>query len=203
MRFLSEVSAETSLIELFDRSSVSSVLSVDSGEIVTNFYKFSLKSSEDWEWKYSFRGNSLPCGLYADSDKVISVCDNRVLALNASDGGFIGEYLYNGTLRDFTISENYTAIYYNDMSSNRNMLVSLDGAAQSVSAVQLSSNAQQLLLDGDTLYVLDGTSMKLFDIQTLGISDTVQMKSDYSSFVKIDSELFLLGYDVVDCERIN
>lgn len=184
-------------------SVIVATISVDSGEIVTNFYKFSLKSSEDWEWKYSFRGNSLPCGLYADSDKVIAVCDNRVLALNASDGGFIGEYLYNGTLRDFMISENYTAIYYNDMSSNRNMLVSLDGAAQSISAVQLSSNAQQLLLDGDTLYVLDGTSMKLFDIQTLGISDTVQMKSDYSSFVKIDSELFLLGYDVVDCERIN
>ena len=67
----------------------------------------------------------------------------------------------------------------------------------------LAQRAQQLLLDDDTLYVLDGTSMKLFDIQTLGISDTVQMKSDYSSFVKIDSELFLLGYDVVDCERIN
>ncbi len=177
-------------------------IGVDSGEIVTNIYKFSLKNTDGYEWKYSFRTNSLPLGMHADSNTVTTVCDNRVISLKTSDGGVIGEYAYNGTLRDFVISGKSTAIYYNDMSSNKNMLVSLDGNMQASATVQLSSNAQQLLLDED-LYVLDGTSINRFNPQTLEISQTIPTGSDYSSFVKIDNELFLLGYDVVDYERIN
>lgn len=82
------------------------------------------------------------------------------------------------------------------------MLVSLNEKMEALASIQLTSNAQQLLLDRD-IYVLDGTSVKRFDAQTLEITQTVQMSSDYSAFVKIDNELFLLGYDVVDCERIN
>ncbi len=179
-----------------------STVGVDSGEIVTCFYKLSLKSEDGYEWKYSVRSNSLPCGMFADSGRVVAVCDNLVVTLNASDGSLIGDFSYNGTLRDFVISGANTAIYYNDVSSNRNMLVSLNEKNEALAAIQLSSNAQQLLLDGG-LYVLDGASVKHFDIQTLEVLQTVQMESDYSAFVKIDGELFLLGYDVVDCERIN
>lgn len=176
-------------------------LGVDSGEIVTTFYKLSLKSEDGYEWKYSIKTNSLPCGMYADSSKIIIVCDNILLTLNSSDGTLIGEFSYNGTLRDFVISGTNTAIYYNDVSSNRNMLVSLNEKMEAVASIQLTSNAQQLLLDGD-IYVLDGTSVKRFDPQTLEITQTLQMSSDYSAFVKINNELFLLGYDVVDNERI-
>lgn len=177
-------------------------LGVDSGEIVTTFYKLSLKSEDGYEWKYSVKTNSLPCGMYAGSNELITVCDNRVIALDSSDGSLIGEFSYNGTLRDFVISGTNTAIYYNDVSTNKNMLVSLNEKMEALASIQLTSNAQQLLLDRD-IYVLDGTSVKRFDAQTLEITQTVQMSSDYSAFVKIDNELFLLGYDVVDCERIN
>lgn len=177
-------------------------LGVDSGEIVTTFYKLSLKSEDGYEWKYSVKTNSLPCGMYAGSNELITVCDNRVIALNSSDGSLIDEFSYNGTLRDFVISGTNTAIYYNDVSSNKNILVSLNEKMEALASIQLTSNAQQLLLDRD-IYVLDGTSVKRFDAQTLEITQTVQMSSDYSAFVKIDNELFLLGYDVVDCERIN
>lgn len=177
-------------------------LGVDSGEIVTTFYKLSLKSEDGYEWKYSVKTNSLPCGMYAGSNELITVCDNRVIALELSDGSLIGEFSYNGTLRDFVISGTNTAIYYNDVSTNKNMLVSLNEKMEALASIQLTSNAQQLLLDRD-IYVLDGTSVKRFDAQTLEITQTVQMSSDYSAFVKIDNELFLLGYDVVDCERIN
>lgn len=177
-------------------------IGVDSGEIVTNIYKFSLKNTDGYEWKYSFKTNSLPFGMYADSGTVTTLCDNRVISLNTSDGSLIGEYTYNGTLRDFVISGKTTAIYYNEMSSNKNILVSLNEKMEATASIQLSSNAQQLLLDGN-LYVLDGTSINCYDAQTLESLETVQMNSDYSSFVKIDNELFLLGYDVVDYERIN
>ena len=180
-----------------------STISVDSGEIVTSLYKYSIKTDEGYKWKYSFRGNSLPCGLYADLYKVVCVCDNTSIMLNCSTGELINEYNFGGNLRDFDISPDFTAIYYNDASTNRNTLVSLDGNMQAVAMINAGANAQKILLSNDTVYVLDGTQIKIFNGTLLNEGEPIVLKEDYSDFIKIADNVYLLGYDTVNTERIN
>jgi len=180
-----------------------STISVDSGEIVTNYYKYSIRSTEGSEWKYSFRDNSLPCGLFTDGDVVISVCDNKVLSINYDDGTLNGEYNYNGTLRDFEISSDFTALYYNDVSTNRNTIITLDSSAQPLSVTNAGSNAVKILLNNGNVYVLDGTQIKIFNTSLLENGGLITLKEDYSDFIIISDNTYLLGYDTVDTERIN
>ncbi len=178
-------------------------ISVDSGEIVTSIYKYSIKSDENYKWKYSFKGNSLPCGLYADLYNVICVCDNTSVMLNCSTGELVNEYNFGGNLRDYQISSDFTAIYYNDVSTNRNTIVSLDGNMQPVSIVNAGANAQKILLENDTVYVLDGMQIKIFRGTLLDADTALPLSEDYSDFIKIADSVYLLGYDTVNTERIN
>ena len=180
-----------------------STISVESGEIVTSLYKYSIKSDEGYKWKYSFKSNSLPCGLYADFYKVICVCDNTAVMLNCSSGELTDEYSFGGNLRDFEITPDFTAIYYNDASTNRNTIVSLDGDMKPVSMVNAGANAQKILLDNDTVYVLDGTQIKIFRGTLLESDTALTLTEDYSDFIKIADSVYLLGYDTVNTERIN
>lgn len=180
-----------------------STISVESGEIVTSLYKYSTKNDESYKWKYSFRGNSLPCGLYADIHKVICICDNTAVMLNCSTGELINEYNFGGNLRDYQISPEFTVIYYNDVSTNRNTIVSLDGSMLPVSIVNAGANAQKILLDNDTVYVLDGMQIKIFRGTLLDADTTHPLKEDYSDFIKIADSVYMLGYDTVNTERIN
>lgn len=179
-----------------------STVSVDSGEIVMNYYCFSIRSAEGYEWKYSFKGNTISFGMYVDNDKVISVCDNRVLSLGASDGELLGEYRFEGELRDFEITANRTAIYYNDVSSNRNLVTVLNGDLSPADTYSVTSAVQRLILDGSRLYVLDGTKLKIFGEDLTEEQRTVALSEDYTDFIKIDGSVYLLGYDAVAEERI-
>ena len=180
-----------------------STVSVDSGEIVTSYYMYSIRSDSGHVWKYSFRNNSLPCGLYADGDKVIGICDNTAVMLDCSDGALLGQYNFGGELRDFVISAEFTAIYYNDISTNRNTIVALDGALELVSMVNAGANAQKILLSGDTVYVLDGMQIKIFRTTMLSADTPTPLSEDYSDFIKIADSVYLLGYDTVNTERIS
>ncbi len=180
-----------------------STISVDSGEIVTSLYKYSIRSDEGYKWKYSFRGNSIPCGLYADLYKVTCICDNNAVMVSCSDGSLINEYNFGGNLRDFVISSDFTAIYYNDASTNRNTIVSLDGALNPVATVNAGANAQKILLSNDIVYVLDGMQIKTFSGTLLESTNPITLSEDCSDFIKIADSVYLLGYDTVNTERIN
>lgn len=180
-----------------------STISVDSGEIVTSLYKYSIRSDEGYKWKYSFRGNSMPCGLYADLYKVTCICDNSAVMVSCSDGSLINEYNFGGNLRDFVISSDFTAIYYNDASTNLNTIVSLDGALNPVATVNAGANAQKILLSNDIVYVLDGMQIKTFSGTLLESTDSIALSEDCSDFIKIADSVYLLGYDTVNTERIN
>ncbi|MBQ8614781.1 MAG: hypothetical protein IJ416_11250 [Ruminiclostridium sp.] len=177
-------------------------VSVDSGEIVTTVYKYSVRSSESYEWKYSFRSNSLPCGLYADENNVITICDNKVVSLDCGSGELNGEYTFSGELMDFGITQSFMAIYYNDVSTNRNTIITLDHSAQPVATASAGSNAHKILLDNDTLYVLDGMNIRVFRTSLLESGETTTLTEDYTDFIKIADSVYLLGYDTVNTERI-
>ncbi len=182
---------------------IATTISVDSGEIVTSIYKYSIKSNENYVWKYSFRSNSLPCGLYSHGDDIIAFCDNKVVAVDENEGTLKGEYSFNGNLIDFGITNSFIAVYYNDVSTNKNTVISLDYSAQPVSLINAGANAQNILLDNDSLYVLDGSELKTYSTSVLTRGTVIQLSEDYTEFIKIENSVYLLGYDTVNTERIS
>ena len=177
---------------------VVSTISVDSGEIVTNYYKYSIKSTEGPLWSYSFKGNSLPCGLYADGNNVISVCDNMVISLNSRDGSYINSYSYNGTLKHFDISADYCSIQYNESSTNKNNLTVLNSMCEYSGSITVTVNTQKIINSESSVYILDGIHLKKFDISTGIWSELALFTEDYTDFVKIGTDIMLLGYDTVN-----
>ncbi len=180
-----------------------STISVDSGEIVTSYYKYSIRSTEGYVWSYSFRSNSLPCGLYADLMNVISVCDNKIIALNESDGTLKGEYSFNGNLIDYALDSDFSAIYYNDVSTNRNTIISFNSSAQPSAIINAGANALKILINNNSLYVLDGINVKTYNTSLLETGSSIPLSEDYTDFIKIGESIYLLGYDTVNTERIN
>lgn len=179
-----------------------STISADNGEIVTNYYCFSIRSTEGYEWKYSFRKNSLSCGMLVEADRVISVCDNRAILLNASSGELLGEYEFDGELRDFEITGNGTAIYYIDVSTNRNLIAVLDEKLLPIGTHSVTSAVQRIIFENGQLYVLDGTRLKIYGKKPGDEQKTVSLSEDYTDFIKIGDSVYLLGYDAVAEERI-
>ncbi|MGN0657371.1 MAG: DUF5711 family protein [Ruminiclostridium sp.] len=175
-----------------------STISVENGEILTNYYKYSIRDTDGYVWKYTFSGNSLPCGMYADKERVFSVCDNTVISLKCDDGSLLGEYRYNGTLKDFDFSEDLCIIQYNETSTNKNNLLALDTSAQPLSMQTVSSAAVRIQIYGDSVYALDGANLKKYDSGLASEQDRLVLHEDYTDFIKIGSEVFLLGYDTVN-----
>lgn len=195
-KFADENIMQVSFID--DTYIIVSTISVDSGEIVTNYYKFSIKSTEGPVWSYSFKGNSLPCGLYANNSYIISVCDNIVVALNSDDGSYINSFSYKGVLRHFDISSDYCTIQYNESSTNKNNLVVLNGKCEPIASTTVTSNTQRIINDSGTVYILDGIHLKSLDVGAGEENETALFNEDYTDFIKIGDDIMLLGYDTVN-----
>lgn len=195
-KFADENVMQVSFID--DTYIIVSTISVDSGEIVTNYYKFSIKSTEGPIWSYSFKGNSLPCGMYANNSYVISVCDNIVVALNSGDGSYINSFSYKGVLKHFDITSDYCTIQYNESSTNKNNLVVLNNKCDILASATVTSNTQRIINDTGAVYILDGIHLKRLDIGSSEETEAALFNEDYTDFIKIGNDIMLLGYDTVN-----
>ncbi|MBP3854018.1 MAG: hypothetical protein IK990_00200 [Ruminiclostridium sp.] len=175
-----------------------STLSAKHGDMLTNFYCFSIKATEGFEWKYSLRGNSLPCGMYADKSVVTAVCDNAVIVLDTATGELAGTYDFTGELRHFYMNGERTIVHYNDISANRNVVLSLNSKAEANGVCNVSAAASCVFCDKSGVYVLDGARLKVFDNELINENDIQVSDDDYSSFVKIGRSAFLLGYETLN-----
>lgn len=175
-----------------------STLSAFKGDLAANYYKFSLKDSTGQVWKYTMVTNSLPIGLYADKDTVISVCDNKAAAINCSDGKLRGSCDIAGSLKGFSAGADMTLIHYTDISTNRNIVMAIDGNAEEISLTTVSGAASCVYCDENGIYILDGTKMKVYDRDLLNEKFVPAADDDYISFVKIDNNVYMLGYDTIN-----
>ena len=177
-------------------------ISSANGDIVTNFYKFSIKSTDGSVWYRSLKNNSLPCGLYADRSIVMCVCDNAVISLNCSDGSTNSVYTYPGGLKHFSVSEVGGLLHYLDVSANKSVLVVLDPNAEETAFSYISSGTGCVSYDKDGVILLEGTRLRLLDSQLLEERDLTLSNDDYTKFVKTGSDLFMIGYDKLNTINI-
>lgn len=177
---------------------VVATLSAKHGDIITNFYKYSILSTDDCIWKCSVRSGSLPCGMFADSDTVLTVCDNSVISVDCRTGELIGSYPYSGQLKNFYINGDIVLLQYNDISANRNVLTVFNNNAEATAQVNVSAGASCVYSDANGIYVLDGAKFKVFDIDLINENIIPVTDDDYTSFVKIGDDIVMLGYETVN-----
>ncbi|MBR5090817.1 MAG: hypothetical protein IK093_15410 [Ruminiclostridium sp.] len=177
---------------------VVSTLSARHGDIIANYYRFSIKKSDGYDWKYTTETSSLPCGLYADRSTVIGVCDNTVVAINCDTGDELGEYGYTGELRHFYISPERTVLQYNDISATRNVLLVLSRYAAPMATVNVTASTSCVCCDKDWIYVLDGAKIKTFDEDLINEAITPVTDDDFTEFVKIGDSAIMIGYETLN-----
>ena len=175
-----------------------STVSVQNGELITNLYKFSIKTTEDHIWKYSFRGNSLPCGLYAGAEKIILVCDNIVVSVDTATGERNDSYYYTGQLKCFDANAESVALNYNDASTNKNILIILNSDAQAVTLTNVGSHTAGVTVDNYGVYILDGIHLRILSRDYLTETDSITLNDDFYDFIKIGNSFYMLSYDCID-----
>ncbi|MBQ9383033.1 MAG: hypothetical protein IJT87_02230 [Ruminiclostridium sp.] len=179
-----------------------STISSANGDIVTNFYKLSIKSTEGSVWYRSLKNNSLPCGLYADKSCVLCVCDNAVISLDTATGSTNTVHTYSGGLQHFSICGLGCALHCLDVSSGRNTLTVLNSSAEETAYGFVSSGTSCLTFDEDGIVLLEGTRLRIYDAELENENEMALVNDDHTKFVKIGRDLFLLGYDKINTVNI-
>ena len=180
-----------------------STISSANGDIVTNFYKLSIKSTEGSVWYRSIKNNSLPCGLYSDKNCVLCVCDNAVISLNTENGSTNTVHTYSGGLRHYAVCELGCALHCLDVSSGRNTLTVLNSEAEETAFGFVSSTTSCLSFDEDGVILLEGTRLRILDAALENEREMALVNDDHTEFIKIGKDLFLLGYDKINTENIS
>lgn len=81
------------------------------------------------------------------------------------------------------------------------MLTFFDNDMNSLSAKTVSPNINRVIADGENMYIVESGIFYGFDSNAETIVEKA-LKDDYVSFVKIGDSILLLGYDLVDIEKL-
>lgn len=185
-----------------ERSIVVTTIGVQNGDIVCNVYEFDLDGSETETWKYSLVSNSIPCALEADGSVITVLCDNICFSLNEADGALKGSYSFSGKLIYPALQGDYTAILLNNISTSSTVLLTLDENMSILGSSAVAVNTVQVAADAGGVYALEGAYAVSYD-QNLNETGRAELNEEYSAFIKIENNVYLLGYDKVDTERLS
>lgn len=171
------------------------------GDIISNVYKFNLEVAGEAEWKYTFTNNSIPCSLNVYDDVIIVIYDNACVSLNTETGDLNGVYSFSGTLLYPSSSQKLTALLINEISTNKVVMISLNENCEFLSSLAVAVNAVGVLAENDAIYELEGNMIYKYD-EDLNQLSSLELDDEYSAFIKSGQNIYMLGYDTVQKERI-
>lgn len=131
------------------------------------------------------------------SDGTLCVVGNTACAYYSSAGEMLGTYNYNGTLVSADLENGRAALIIQDDQKRDTSLVLLDQSATDVSVTKLDDTAELVrVFDGDAIVMSPG-NVTSYDFGGTALA-TVGLEGSYTSFIKQDGYLFLMGYDQID-----
>lgn len=131
------------------------------------------------------------------SDGTICVVGNTACAYYSKNGELLGNYAFEGTLIDAHLEDGRAAMIIQDDQQRATSLVLLDQSAEKPSVTELPSTASCVrVFDGDA-YVMSPGNVTSYDFSGEPLA-TVTLEGAYTSFIRENGYLFLLGYDQVD-----
>lgn len=131
------------------------------------------------------------------SEDILCVIGNTLCAYYSKTGEVLGTYNYNGTLIHASIENGRTALIIQDDQKRQTSLVLLDRSVNSPKVVPVEADSEYVsVVDGDAIVMENGT-ITSYDFSGSPIA-TVKLEGSYTSFIKQDGYIFLLGYNQVD-----
>lgn len=133
---------------------------------------------------------------FSSNDK-LCVVGNTACAYYSSTGRMLGTYNYNGTLVSADLENGKAALIIQDDQKRNTSLVLLDQSVSSPKVISIDSSAELVrVFDGDAIVMSPG-NITSYAFSGDAIA-TVKLEGAYTSFLKQDGYLFLLGYDQID-----
>lgn len=131
------------------------------------------------------------------TDGTLCVVGNTACAYYSSNGEMLGTYNYNGTLVSADLENGRAALIIQDDQKRSTSLVLLDQSVSSPAEISLDAAAETVrVFDGDAIVMSPG-NITSYDFSGTPLA-TVSLEGSYTSFIKQDGYLFLMGYDQID-----
>ena len=131
------------------------------------------------------------------SDGTLCVIGNTLCAYYSSTGEVLGTYTYNGTLLSADVNNGKAALILQDDQQRQTSLALWNPSDDDPNVTSLDSSASYVqVADGDA-FVMSSGNITSYDFSGSAVA-TVELEDTYTSFLKQDGYLFLLGYNQID-----
>lgn len=131
------------------------------------------------------------------SEGELCVVGNTACAYYSSTGEMLGTYNYNGTLVSADLENGKAALIIQDDQKRDTSLVLLNKSVSSPKVVPIDSTAELVRVFDEDAIVMSPGNITSYDFSGSAVA-TVKLEGAYTSFLKQDGYLFLLGYDQID-----
>lgn len=176
-------------------------IGAENGEMYTVIYKYDVTNESDAVWSYKHIGASIPVKMYVKKGNVCILYDNLAVSLKESSGELVGEKEFSGTVLCCDGSDSVIGVVYLDSSSNKKLLTAFDYDMNVLSAKTVSTNINEVIADGGTLYIVQSGMLTGYNTDMEAVVEK-PLSDDYISFVKIGKSVLFLGYNTVDIENL-
>ena len=176
-------------------------IGVENGEIYSAIYKFDINSTEDEIWRYQVDSSSIPCLSSCRNGLVTVVYDNLTVAVRENNGELVNSFEFSGKLLSADFSNSATAVLYLDDATNRIVLAMLDSQNALVNEKKVNASVNKVVLDGSSAFVLENDGIICYN-EKLDEQYAVEIAEEFSTFIKIGNNVYLLGYDSVQQQSL-
>ncbi len=150
----------------------------------------------DTQWT-SFPLDTLGIKSGYSTDGTFCVIGNTICAYYSSNGEQLGTYTYNGTLIDADLENGQAAFIVQDSQQRQTSLILMDQSAEIPKVLSIDATATCVrVFDGDAIVMSPG-NITSYDFSGNPLA-TVALEGAYTSFIRRDGYLFLMGYDQID-----
>lgn len=173
------------------------------GFIVSNmlYYRFD-------KVDYDEKGNPVPVWQTDDlqtlalsvrpyGENSIILFGDTMCAYYDENGNFIDSYEYNRQLVDYSSDGSIAAMLFKNDERRSSELVTIDCLTGTTSEKKLSYEVLNVQVSGNTVYMQSRDGIESCTADGEPIS-SVQLDTDYNDFCRVDSYIYLLGYDEIN-----
>ena len=171
-----------------------STIGASGGELITTLQCISFDEN-DVKWTTAPLP-TLCLQVFAMQDGGAFVIGDTKAAYYTSTGALAGSYDYNAEMTDFAFSEDKGAVLLKNEERRQSVLLLFSDRSAAPATVQLDSIARNVILDGETAYLLSGSSIRSFAFSGQEMKAT-SVTDAYDRILRYGKYFYLLGYDKI------
>ncbi|MEE1396645.1 DUF5711 family protein [Ruminococcus sp.] len=134
---------------------------------------------------------------YNTAGDTLCVIGDTACAYYSSTGELLSSYTYSGKLVDYGLEDGSAALIVEDNEKRQTNLVLMYRSAESPKAVAIDDSAECVRVSGGDAVVMYSGDIISYDFDGNALA-TVSLGDSYTSFLKQDGYVFLLGYHKID-----